>query len=580
MIHYEIEMRLNVRVPMRDGVELSADIYLPKVTHLYSAPFENDPNTIEKSETFPTVLIRTPYSNNGDATIQRARALASLGFACVIQDTRGRYDSDGAFYPFMSEAEDGYDTQEWIGQQAWSNGKIGTSGGSYLGMTQWLSAPLGSPYLTCMAPSITCTNLFQDCAYPGGALSLGVMLMWGMGAHGHTNQSLEYQNWTEAFMALPLSQKDELAGRSIDYWKDWIKHDRYDAYWAQINVEGKWNEMKAPALNIGGWYDLWAEQTFTNFNGLRQHGRTDKARQSKLIVGPWTHNLVASSKVGDIDFGPQSMLDLAMEEFRWLSYWLKGEENGVVDEPPVKLFIMGINQWRDENEWPLARTEWQKWHIHSNGSANTLRGDGTLTLSPPTAESNTQSTDHFVYDPRFPVQTKGGNTCCRPQIVPWGPYDQRSVEMRSDVLCYTTPPLDEDLEVTGPIKLILYAATDAQDTDWTAKLVDVSPSGYAKNLCDGILRARYRESMSTPTLLEPNKVYEYTINVGVTGNVFRRGHSMRLEISSSNFPRFNRNLNTGKSYGEEIEMRAAHQTIYHDSMYPSHLILPVIPSGG
>jgi hypothetical protein len=236
---------------------------------------------------------------------------------------------------------------------------------------------------------------------------------------------------------------------------------------------------------------------------------------------------------------------------------------------------MGINQWRDEHEWPLARTDWQKWHLHSGGSANTLRGDGALSTEPPGDEA----VDTYEYDPLFPVQTRGGNNCCSPHIVPWGPYDQRPVEMRADVLCYTSVPLESDLEVTGPIKVVLFAETDGPDTDWTAKLVDVSPTGYAKNLSDGIIRARYREGLSDPRLLDPGRVYEYEIDVGVTGNVFRKGHCIRIEISSSNFPRFDRNPNTGHAFGLDTELRAARQTIHHCAKYPSHVLLPVIPAG-
>jgi uncharacterized protein len=283
--------------------------------------------------------------------------------------------------------------------------------------------------------------------------------------------------------------------------------------------------------------------------------------------------LSTSSRTGDIDFGVHSMLDLEALELRWFDYWLKGIDNGIIDEPPLRLFIMGINQWREEHEWPLARTQWQQWYLHSNGNANTLRGDGGLATELPGHEP----TDHFVYDPLYPVQTVGGNNCCSPHIVPWGPYDQRAVEMRNDVMCYSSEPLVEDMEVTGPIKLVLYAATDGLDTDWTAKLVDVSPTGYAMNLCDGIIRARYRESLSSPLLLAPNQVYEYTIDLGVTGNVFRQGHRLRLEISSSNFPRFDRNPNTGHEFGADTELRTARQTIYHTHEYPSHLVLPVIP---
>ena len=554
--NYDVEMRLDVKMPMRDGVNLSADIYLPKA---YGK--------------FPTVLMRTPYSNNADATIEKGLRLAQKGYVCVIQDCRGRWDSDGEYYPFLHEGRDGYDTQEWIGRQEWSNCKIGMAGGSYGGLVQWQSAPYRSQFLTCLVPRVICCDFFSGLVYPGGAFQLNVMVTWGMRTNARTAQSIEYHNWTEAFRALPLIEMDERAGRNLPFWKDWIQHPTYDDYWAEVNVEEKWGEIAVPSFNMGGWFDLYAPHTFINFNGLRQHGRTSQARQSKLIVGPWPHGLSASSRTGDIDFGAHSIVNLDGLELRWFDYWLKGIENGIVAEPPLRLFIMGINEWRDEHEWPLARTIWQKWYLNSDGRANTLLGDGHLSTELPKHEPP----DHFVYDPHYPVQTRGGNTCCSPHIVPWGPYDQRPVEMRSDVLCYTSAPLEADLEVTGPIRVALYAATDGPDTDWTAKLVDVSPTGYAMNLCDGIIRARYRESFADPRLITPNKIYEYQIDLGVTGNVFRKGHCIHLEISSSNFPRFDRNPNTGHPFGRDTELRPAHQTVYHTREYPSHILLPVIP---
>ncbi len=552
---YAVEMRLGLQVPMRDGVKLSADLYVPRA----DGPF-------------PTILIRTPYSNNSEPQVARARALANNGYAVVLQDTRGRWDSGGDYYPLKDEGIDGFDTQEWIGAQPWSNGKIGTSGGSYLGHTQWQSAPYGSPNLTAMAPRVMGGNFFK-LLRPGGAFDLNLCATWGASTSEHTHQIVEYNQWSDLFYTLPLQGLDQAAGRSLPFWQDLLAHPNYDEYWAAMNIEERWGEIGVPALNMGGWYDIFVQGTLACFNGMRQHGRTPSARRSQAIIGPWAHSLSVSPKVGDIDFGSHSMYDLDLLEYRWWEQWLRGVDTGILDEAPLRLFIMGTNVWRDEQEWPLARTAWQQWYLHSNGSANTLRGDGALAPNAPGDEP----TDHFVYDPHYPVQTNGGNICCAPHITPWGPYDQRGVEMRSDVLCYTSDPLQEDLEVTGPITLVLYATTDGCDTDWTAKLVDVAPSGYAKNLCDGIVRARYRESMTEPTLLEPNQVYRYEINVGVTANVFRKGHCIRIEVSSSNFPRFDRNLNTREMWGTNSEMRVARQTVYHDRDQASHLLLPVIP---
>jgi putative CocE/NonD family hydrolase len=554
---FDVRMLSDVAVPMRDGVRLSADLYLP------DAPGP-----------FPTVLIRTPYDNNGAASIEKGRRLANQGYACVIQDCRGRFDSEGIYYPFAGEGADGFDTQEWIGAQSWSNGRIGMSGGSYVGWVQLSSAPHRSKHLTCIAPRVMCADPFADLVYRGGAFQLNVLMTWGMRTSGRTAQSIDFDNWREAFRVLPLDTAAAASGRELPFWRDWVAHPTYDEYWAGMNLAAQWEAFAAPALHMGGWFDLYADNTFDNFTGMRAHGQ-GHARQSKLIVGPWPHALSSSPRTGDVDFGAPSQADLELLELRWFDYWLKGLANGIVDEPPLRLFIMGANVWRDEHEWPLARTDWQTWYLHSGGRANTLAGDGTLS----TAEAAEEPADRFMYDPAYPVQTVGGNNCCSPHIVPWGPYDQRDVEMRGDVLCYTSAPLARDLEVTGPIKVVLYAATDGPDTDWTGKLVDVRPSGYAMNLCDGILRARYREGLTGPTtLLEPGRVYRYEIELMVTGNVFRAGHRIRVEISSSNFPRYDRNLNTGLPPGTSQEMRVAHQTVLHTHDYPSHIVLPVIPA--
>ncbi len=554
--NYRVRTLTDVKTPMRDGVDLSSDIYLP-----------------DAHGEFPTVLIRTPYDNTQERIVEKARRLASNGYACVAQDVRGRWDSDGRWYALVNEGKDGYDTQEWIGKQEWSDGKIGMSGASYLGHVQWQSAPYASKHLTCIAPRVVPCD-FYHALYYGGAFNLHLLITWGMSTSGRTRQTISYENWTEAFRILPLIDMDEIAGYDIDFWKDWVRHPIDDELWAQTNVERKFDAFQVPALVMGGWYDVFCNQTFRNYTGLINSEGAPATKQSRLIMGAWPHGLSASRQTGDVDFGAGSMYDLELYEMKWFDYWLRGNENGVLDDPPIKLFVMGANQWRDESEWPLARTDWQRWHLHSGGNANTVRGDGTLATDAPDDEPD----DHFVYDPMFPVPTLGGNTCCNPEIVPWGPYDQRPIEMRNDVLCYTSAPLEEDMEVTGPIIVTLYATTDCRDTDWTAKLVDVSPGGYAMNLCDGIRRASYRESMTEPTLIEPNRVYEYEIELTPTSNVFKKGHMVRVEISSSNFPHFDRNPNTGNAFGMDTDMRTANQIVHHSRAYPSHITLPVIPA--
>lgn len=555
-IYYGVNRRIDVRIPMRDGINVSADIYLP-----------------DAAGPFPTVLVRTPYDNS--AQVKHGKTYASKGYAFVAVDVRGRYDSPGGeYYPYFAEAQDGYDVQQWIGHQPWSTGKIGTHGASDLGLTQWIAAPERSEFLTCMVPRVIGPDQYRQLFWPFGTFQLWMAFAWALQHSVHSKQpGLEPHEWRKALRSLPLRNMDEAIGQHLPQWKDWIDHAHYDEYWEPLNIEQQLGEVACPAYNMGGWYDLNSRETFLNFNALRLHGRTPEARQSKLVVGPWPHALSQSTINGDVDFGPDSKIDLEALELKWFDYWLKGMANGIVDEPPLHLFIMGENVWRDEQEWPLARTDWQQWQLHSNGRANTLLGDGELSH----AAATDDPADHFIYHPDYPVPTVGGSVCCDCAVVPWAAQDQRDLEMRADVLCYSTLPLETDLEVTGPITLTLYAATDGRDTDWTGKLVDVGTDGYAMILCQGIIRARSRESLSHPTLLDPGKVYEYTIDVGVTGNLFQQGHRIRLEVSSSNFPLYDRNLNTGNPLGQDAEIRIAHQTIHHSRAYPSHLLLPVVP---
>jgi putative CocE/NonD family hydrolase len=567
---HKIRMRCNVMVPMRDGVRLSTDIYMP------DAPGP-----------FPAILIRTPYNNNREPDVQDAVYFASRGYAVLIQDVRGRGDSEGEWAPFLHEAEDGYDTQQWAGKQPWSSGKVGTSGASYVGLTQWLPAPLRNPHLTAMAPRVGFSNLYHNWVYTGGAFQLGFNLRWGaIQMHTKTNRTQYLWLPKEAHLStlywhLPLITGDEAAGRPNEFYKEWIRHPSYDAYWERLgNVELKYAEIDVPAYGFGGWYDVFLQSTLNNFKGVAKHSYSEKTRRSqKVLIGPWIHCLGdrgTCSQTGDIDFGPASLIDLRGEELRWFDYWLKGLENGILDEPRVKVFVMGRNRWREADTWPIPGTRYMRYYFHSRGKANSLRGDGGLGTALPINEPP----DTYVYDPRNPVPTLGGSTCCGEDITPitMGPRDQRGAEERPDVLVYTTPPLEADVEVTGPVSVTLYAASDAPDTDFTAKLVDVFPDGYAMNVAQGIIRARYRDSWEQPTLLDPGRVYQYTIDLWSTSNCFLRGHRIRVEISSSNFPQFDRNPNTGNPFGLDAELKPARQTVYHDADHPSHILLPVIPA--
>jgi putative CocE/NonD family hydrolase len=552
----------DVAVPMRDGVRLSADVYFPNAG---PGPW-------------PVLLSRTPYDNN---------LLMDLGFfwaqhryVYVAQDVRGRYDSEGVFVPWDHETDDGYDTLDWIGAQPWCDGNIGMTGGSYLGQVQWQAAVTGHPLLKAIVPRVMGNNLWDSPHYQGGAFGLGVNAVWGWRTMGRTMQRIDRIDWPVVLRTLPLRAMETISGKQHPAYATWLEHHDYDDYWRATAVDEHFARITIPVLQVCGWYDLYAGGMMANFAGLCAKAGSALARSNqRIIMGPWTHSQAGiappgTTNAGDRDFGLVSLLDTRVIELAWFDHWLKGIDNGADREPAVKLFVMGDDAWRDEREWPLARTQWTPYYLHSGGRANTLHGDGWLSPGPPGDEPD----DTFIYDPKHPVPTLGGCNCCNPEIVPWGVYDQRPIEMRDDVLVFTTQPLDHDLEISGPIVVHLFAATDGPDTDFTAKLIDVFPDGTAWNLCDGIIRSRYRNGRNPAELLTPGQVEEFVIDCWVTSNLFRAGHAIRLEISSSNFPRFDRNLNTGAPIGDDAAPRIARQRVVHDAAHPSHVVLPIIPS--
>ena len=555
-----VEARYNVMIPMRDGVRLSADIYLPR----------------GGSGSYPVILTRSPYNNMSPLSLTHMPRYVQAGYVYLAQDVRGRFDSEGEFYPWINEFDDGFDTVEWIGAQEWCDGNVGMSGPSYVGNVQWQAAAMGSKYLKTIVPRVIGHDLHEAPHYQGGAFQLGWSATWSLRMDGRTAQNIDIYNWEQLFHVLPVRDLPEKAGKDMPYYRDWVDHPDRDDYWKELAIEERYGDINIPILQIGGWYDFFALGTFENFVSMRVRGGAPAARENqRALVGPWVHRAGVLSHAGDVDFGVDSAVDLEEVEIRWFDRWLKGEANGADEDAPLRLFVMGINQWRDEHEWPLARTRFTPYYLHSGGSGNSLNGDGVLSTEHPGQESP----DGYAYDPAFPVPTRGGCNCCDPEIVDWGAFDQRSVEYRNDVLVYTSEPLEEELEVTGPVVVKLHASSDSRDTDFTAKLVDVHPDGYAINLCDGIIRARYRESLAEQKLLEPGTVYEFTIDLWPTSNVFLKGHRIRLDISSSNFPRFDRNLNTGNALGVDAETRVANQRVYHDAARPSHIVLPVIPKG-
>ncbi|HXP61954.1 MAG TPA: CocE/NonD family hydrolase [Dongiaceae bacterium] len=537
-----------VKVPMRDGVQLVANVYRPRA-----------------EGRFPVILQRTPYGRP-DGNWAEARRYVAAGYAMVVEDCRGRGKSEGVWDPFRYDVEDGFDTQQWTGQQPWCNGQIGTSGGSYVGWTQWAAAPNSSRYLKAMVPVVPFDNAYEV-AYPGGAFQLGLLLGWGAGVGGATLDGGKLQ---QAYRHLPLQSLGDQFEKPVGYLDDWVKHCQYDDYWKRRGTDYRYSAVTVPILNIGGWYDIFSKTTVELPAKVRAASNDRQVRRNQFVVmGPWTHG-AGARKVGELDFGADAALNLGDLQFRWFEYWLKGHESGVQDWPACYLFVMGENRWRGESEWPLKRTRYLSYFLHGAGHANSLKGDGALS----TTEPQLEPADRFTCDGNRPVPSLGGNNLVGASA---GPCDQTQVEERQDVLVYSTAPLEQEVEVTGPIKLVLYAASSALDTDFTAKLVDVYPDGKPYNLCDGILRARYRKGPAQPVLLEPGQSQEFDIDLWVTSNLFRTAHRIRVEISSSNFPRFDRNPNSGKPFGTDTELLPADQTVFHDRDHPSHLVLPVIP---
>lgn len=558
---YHVTIQPGVSVKMRDGVTLAADVYRPV-----------------GEEKFPVLLQRTPYNRAND--IGTANALAAHGYIVVMQDTRGRFGSGGEFYPFRNESADGYDTVEWAAKLEQSNGKVGMFGGSYVGATQMLAAMAVPPHLVSIFPYVTASEYYDGWTYQNGALMQWFSSSWtsGLAVDTMRRQAESTQAPKDWVNTLPVQDYAILSSPQpsslAPYFRDWLTHERDDAYWQQWRVSDNYSRMTVMGLHAGGWHDLFLKGSIKNYTGLRQQASTAEARAGqRLIVGPWAHAPTSpAGKIGDVVFGKQAVLDNLATMVKWFDYSLKGINNEYAGGAPVRLFIMGDNVWRDEQEFPLARTRYTKYYLHSTKGANSIAGDGVLSVSAPATESN----DEFDYDPQNPVRTIGGRLCCG-QAIPPGPADQRPNESRPDVLVFSTPALTEDTEVTGFITLDLYAATSAVDTDFTALLVDVDERGYARFLTDGIVRARYRESTKQASPLTPGKVYHYTIDLWATANVFKAGHRIRLYVSSSNFPRFNRNLNTGEDIFGSSRSVSAHQAIYHDRDHASALILPVIP---
>ena len=551
-VYSRMVVQEDVMVSLRDGVRLATDIYRP------DAP-----------GTFPAVIVRLPYNKEpareikfGRFTFRPGILFAQRGLVLITQDVRGRYASEGDFYAFGNEREDSEDVLKWLNEQDWFNGDLGAMGPSYLGYTQWALAPNAGDTLKCMAPMVVSADL-REMFYRGGAVSLMSGGGWAVDVGEHEDGDIP-DEFKTGMWHLPLHEVDDASGSDVDFYNDWVAHPMRDAYWDHLDIRREIPNITTPALLMGGWYDLAAGCMLEDYIALRKSAGSEAARNPRLIMGPWVHG----DQRGDRDFGEEAgpML-LVPKMFNWNDYWLRGV--GKLPEKPVSIFVMGINQWRDEDDWPLERAVYTPYYLHSGGGANTANGDGVLNEM---AGASGSPVDSYTYDPANPVPSVGG--CFMGKGM--GPMKQQDVESREDVLVYTSGPMPAPLEITGPVRCVLYAATSCEDTDFTVRLCDVSPDGTSINLVEGIVRGRFREE-GNDTPLTPGEVYRYEIDLWATSNVFLKGHQMRVQVSSSNFPQFDRNTNLYGPFAQQAEYITAEQTIYHNEQYPSHIILPVIP---
>jgi len=573
MQHQPQAITVDIDVParMRDGTLLRANIYRPA-----------------GEGRWPVLLTRLPYGKDlplGGSVLDPVQA-ARRGYVVIVQDTRGRLASDGDWYPFRSEADDGVDTIAWAADLPFSDGQVGMYGASYFGYTQWSAAVEQPPALKAMVPFITWADPLNGLVYRGGAFELGLGASWnlmmGLGQlfrrYGRDPRALgpALMAWahesdalgTTGYASLPLAEFAPLRRQEVaPAFFDWMGAplDCTQEPYSYLTILGKHDQVQAPTLNVGGWYDIFLAGTITNFQAMRAQGKP-----AKLLIGPWTHG-GTSNPIGERNFGfgaQAGLIDLRMDfgslQLRWFDHWLKGADTGMMAEAPIKLFVMGANVWRDEQEWPLARAVDTPWYLHTDGG-----------LSPERPASETP--DRYDYDPADPAPTRGGALLMTPEY-PGGPYDQRAVEARPDVLVYQSAPLERDTEVTGPITVRLWAVSSAPDTDFVARLTDVFPDGRSVNLTDGIVRARYRRLAQgeAPSPIEPGRPYEYAIDLWATSNVFQRGHQIGLQVTSSCFPRWDRNPNTGHPLGTDAALQVAQQEILHDREHPSHVVLPLV----
>ncbi|NUQ65171.1 MAG: CocE/NonD family hydrolase [Pirellulales bacterium] len=567
---FEVVEELDQKAPMRDGVELMVDIFRPKA-----------------EGKFPAILQQTPYNKSGQAA--RARRFAKRGYVVVNSDSRGRFNSGGQWDPFSPlHKQDGYDLVEWIAKQAWSNGNVGTYGLSYMGWTQWWTASQSPPSLKAIVPEVAPPDHFYNCPYQNG-----IFVCWMVDWAGMMSARLPHSagpgpyggfavHREAAYRNLPYIDFDTTRRHQPnDWWRKWMLQNTAEGeYWRAIAYQTpeSYVKVQVPSLAITGWFDANFPGTSMNYLGMKDHGGTPAARRPRMIIGPWEHIINSRREAAGVDFGPEAIIDWDGYACRWFDYHLKGRQNGILEDPPLHVFVMGRNRWRAAQDWPLPETKFATYYLHSGGKANSSTGDGWLSTQPPGGEPP----DDYRYDPDDPTPSAGFTNGHID-----GPRDISPSAARDDVLVYTTPLLTEDVEVIGPITATLYASTSARDTDWMVRLADVHPDGRSLFLAEGVMRARHRDpdrgGAFNPNKLSavmPDEVYPYRIDFWrPTGNRFAKGHRIRVEISSSYYPYYLRNLNTGEdNIALATRPVAAQQRIFHDSQRPSQVVLPVIPA--
>jgi hypothetical protein len=572
---YGVIIERNMDVPMRDGTILRADVWRP-----------------DSDGRFPVLIERTPYDKGGssESNLGAGEFYASHGYVVVIQDVRGRFASDGEFYPFRDDADgehkDGFDTVEWTAEQSWSNGKTGTIGGSYSGATQYRMLSTQPPHLEALFVRQSSADYYDEWVYRGGAFEHGFNTMWTL-KHTSTNArklapvgsedeinrrvevaSVNYAKWLENTPISPLLPVADLHG----WFSDWMNHPNHDDYWEEFSNARFHDKTNVPVHHFGSWFDCFLIGTIRSYEGMRSNAATPEARAGqRMTIGPWVHNPGPADmrEAGAVDFGEQAKLGWFETRKRWFDHWLKGVDNGVDSDKPVKLFAMGINKWREFDEWPPAAAKDTPFYLSAGASSSAKSlNDGILSAYKPDLFG--EVFDEYDSDPKTPIRSFGGGHLGDNN----GPRDQRGYE--DNVLTYTTEVLDEPIDVTGRVKAVLHASSSAIDTDWVVRITDVHPDGTSMLVCDGILRARFNDSFEKPTALVPYQPTEFVVDLWATSHVFQKGHRLRVAVASSSFPRWDINWQTGKNNALESSGIIARNRIFRDEIRSSHVILPLL----